>query len=166
MLLVLLLIAYNGIHLAAWHFDFALSPEKLLWKVAAITIMGAVLGPVTFASLPRPRIHYNAKASNISTGSRLLYLAYNTIQDIIYGLPLLFVIFYSLARFTSSLSPLSVCDMFLLVFTPHFLGLIAFHTSKSLIGNDGWGQPPLADGLLAETGIERDLMLRACAFYI
>ena len=38
-LLVFLPIAYGGIHLVAWHFDFASHIEHILWKIAAIFVM-------------------------------------------------------------------------------------------------------------------------------
>ncbi|KAH8668060.1 hypothetical protein BGZ60DRAFT_564343 [Tricladium varicosporioides] len=41
-LLLLLPIAYGGIHLSAWNFDFPTPIEKFLWKIACFDIMGAV----------------------------------------------------------------------------------------------------------------------------
>lgn len=52
--LIILSLAYGGIHLAAWDFDFPSRVESLLWKIAGFIIM---LGPVTeflFVFLPRP----------------------------------------------------------------------------------------------------------------
>lgn len=44
LILVILPIAYGGIHVAAWNFQFASYVEGLLWKAACIYIMASYLG--------------------------------------------------------------------------------------------------------------------------
>lgn len=44
LILVILPIAYGGIHLAAWNFQFASYIEGLLWKIACIYIMATYIG--------------------------------------------------------------------------------------------------------------------------
>ena len=50
-LLVILPTVYGGIHLAAWNFDFATNVEYLLWKVAAIIIMGGFCAVAVLSNL-------------------------------------------------------------------------------------------------------------------
>ena len=49
LMLIILPIAYGGIHLAAWNFKFASKTEGLLWKVACIDIMTTTPAIVAFA---------------------------------------------------------------------------------------------------------------------
>jgi hypothetical protein len=81
-------IAYGGVHLSAWNYEFPSTPERTLWIVAAITIAGM---------LPTVTVIWLFWASLINYGTEEGYVIgerYWSIEGILYAA----LGFYAVAR--------------------------------------------------------------------